>query len=205
MTSSDDIEERAAGIVRQLVAGMDENELVRRIDRPIDQAAGKLIAQAPPEYSHKQLHAAITSFVQQLLLAGADREGMPRAHAHDEAIAIIEQGYEGAHAKGYEGAVLDAMDPSHPGLALVLARIAEAVKARHRQLRVTGLAAKLINPNDWELKCAIAGLLLERCRPWLTPELQACATEQLADDVVDLLALHLATDTGVQQLKASPF
>ena len=205
MTSSDGFNARAAAVIQQLVDGMDETELARRIDQPIDQIAEPLIAQAPSEYSHGQLHRAITDFVLQLMLAGADTDGVFRAHAQDEALAIIEQGYEGANAKGYEAAVVDAIDRSGPGLAIVLARIAEAVKARRRQLRLSGLAAQLIDPNDWPLKCAIAGLLLERCRSCLPPELQTCAPEQLADDVVDLLALHLKTNARVQQLQVSPF
>lgn len=191
---------RAARVVSELKRLLDETRLAAVIDEPIDRVAEALRHECAEANVVAGLHEVAARFVQRLHAeALPGKRELSAAQALDEAIALLERGYAGRAANSYFEAVLDATDESHAGIELVLARMADAVKAQRRALYVRWLIARHVDPADWELRCSLASLLLERCKLFLPPQLQACSPEQLADLAIDLLLSDLATANQLRQ------
>ena len=201
MTCSDPAYRHAAQTIAQLEALLDEERIARQIDEPIDRATAEFSAADNSEYSWDEFLRVTGQFVQHLYekaLPCVRRLSLSQARA--EAIALLEPAYQGTYADGYYGALLDAADPRQPGLHLVLARMAELVKTRQRQTYVRYEVARHIGQADWHTKCALAAVLIERCRQWMPPEFRRFPPEQVVDYVAELLAIDLATSSQLHPL-----
>ena len=194
MRNSDSAQGRAAAILDQVADLLDEQATARQIDDPIDEALERFGHVEHEPYSHQRFTETTARFVQHVYEhALSPSRKFTLSQARDETVALLRQAYMGMSASGYEGAILDAADPLGPGFGLVLARIAEAIKRERRQMHTRWVESRYIDSADWPTKCAMASILIERCREFLPPELQDCPPEQLAEDVFDLLTLHSAT------------
>ena len=194
MTPTDSRYDRAAELLDQLAELVDETHLTRHIDEPIERAAREFKCADGTGMSHHEFLDAVADFLRHLY-ANAFPHGrqLTPSQARDEAVALLEQAYQGTNSSGYDGALLDAIDPSLPGLGNVLARVADLVWGRQCQMHVHCIVGHHLDPGDWELKCATAAILLDRCRPYLPAELQDDPPERFADDVSYLLAVDLVT------------
>ena len=76
---------------------------------------------------------------------------------------------------------------------MVLARMAELIQESRRQMRLRWVITRHVDPTDWNTRCAMAGILIERCRKWMPPQLKRCPPEELADFIPELLQIHLGT------------
>jgi len=194
MKNSDSAQARAAELLAVAANLLDEGATARQIDDPIDDALERFGDVRPEPYSHTRFTETTARFVQHVY-----EQALPPGRtltlwqARDEAVALLARAYRGTYANGYHGAVLDAADPSGPGLGLVLARIAEVIKSERRQMQMRCVESRHIDSADWDTKCAMALILIGRCGEFLPPELRCCPPEQLAEDVFDLLAMQLAT------------
>ena len=206
MTCSEATLREADRIISQVYAMLDEAYLRREIDEPVDQALDEFQTDSGSAFSHEDLHTAIAGFVR--ALAERPTLGMGNSHQHrarDEAVALLEMVYQGTHGDGYDAARFDATDPTQPGLPLVLARIAEGLKARHRRQYTRWVAARYVESACWATRCAMAAVLMDRCREWLPPEVVECTPPQLADHVFRLLLVHLDTDEQSRSLSLDLF
>ena len=199
MTGSDAVQRRANRIFDLLTRLIDEEQVVRQIDQPIDQVLEDFECPDIPVHSQARFHQVITDFMQHLhkkALPGS--RDISSSQAHDEAMALLESQYQGSRSNGYPGAVLDAADADQPGLPLVLARLAEAVKAIQRLKYTRWAATRYLAPADWPTKCALAAILLERNRACLPLELEHYPPEQFADEIPELLKMDLALESQTQ-------
>jgi len=204
MRNSDATRNLAAAILDQVTGLIDEQLMVQQIDEPIDRALASFGSVEHEPYSHPRFTETTARFVKHVFdHALSPGRRLTVSQARDETTALLGLAYRGTYAIGYHGAILDAADPSDPGLELVLARIAELIKSERRQLHLRCVEFRYIDSADWPTRCAMASLLIERCREHLPPELRSCPPEQLADDVFDLLALHLATARRLRPTRAS--
>lgn len=203
MKSSDSICSRAAQIIDQLTSLLDESNLSRKIDEPIDKAVEELLSNEDSEFSIDRFHREISGLVRAIYgnALPCSRKLSP-SHAHDEAISLLESAYRGAFADGYYGAILDASDPTQPGLSLVLVKMVEMIKARQKQTYVRWVGSRLIDPADWPTQCAIAAILIKRYARWLPLEIQKGPPDRYADLICELLAMNLATNSQLQQSPA---
>ena len=196
MTSSDAIRDRASSLIAQMATLLDEGRMIQEIDEPIDDAVKKLGSDSESAHSREEFHRALSSFVQCILeTASSCPRRVSLSQAHDEAVAWLEEGYQGTYGNGFDEALADATDSSQAGIPLVLVRMAEWLKQRQRRMYVRCVAARHIDPGDWRTRCAMAEILLEHCREWLPPGMQSCPPEQLADDVCALLLMDLSTNS----------
>jgi hypothetical protein len=132
--------------------------------------------------------------VRKQVLGGVKAPASPNALG--EAIALLEEGYHGTSSDGYDGALLDAIDPAHPGLPLVLERMAEAIRIRCRETYVRWVIDRHITSAEWAVRCAMTALLLDRCREWMPPELRQ--PEQMVGCIPELLHIHLSMSRVLQ-------
>ncbi|NQU74927.1 MAG: hypothetical protein HQ546_01265 [Planctomycetes bacterium] len=204
MTRSDPTQTNAATIIRRLVELLDEDHIAAMIDRPIDIALERFPCDDAAGYSHDRFHRTIAEFLRHLHESAflCSRTLSP-SQSLDEAVALLEQAYQGTYSDGYYAAVQDAEDPSQPGMEVVLTRLADLIKTRRRDMYTRWVIARHLDPADWHTKCALAAALIERCGKWLSGQLQNCTPDQLADSVPELLTIELATNGQFQPLDLS--
>lgn len=195
---------RVEELLDQVADLLDEQTMARQIDDPIDEALEQFGHVEHEPYSHQRFIEVTARFVHHVYEhALSPNRKLTLSQARDETVALLGRAYMGTRASGYDGAIVDAADPSGPGLELVLARIAEAIKRERHHMHTRWIESRYVDSADWPTKCAMASILIQRCREFLPPELQDCPPEQLAEDVFDLLALHLGTTSRAQAASAA--
>lgn len=205
MTSSDPDNEAASELLTLLTDLLAEETLRHRIDEPVDAALAEYKHPETSECSQEVFHRNVAD----LLVHLRDRAwatGKGRAAASlDDAISLLEREYRGTYFDGYDGALQDTVDPSLPGLELVLARMAEAVKTQCRRTYIQWIMGRYVTCADYDTRCSLTALLMDRCREWLPQELQRCPPEQMVGCIPELLSIELSMRRGVQSELADLF
>ena len=192
MTSSDAVCRQAAEAVARLADLLNEDRLRDEIDAPIDDAARRYLRRQGPVHSAAELHAKAAEFVHHIYAeALSPRRQLSASQAHDEALHILE-GYRGTHADGYDGALADALDPTQPGLDVVLVRLAEFIKEVHRDRHVRWVKARHVDPSGHRMKCAMFEHLRVRCGMFLPPHYRQGPPARYSDDVAGIVQAALA-------------
>ena len=193
-TGADDMLER-------ILALLDETRVQQEIDEPIDRAAAAFRREEEQPVSHRRFNRVMGSFVRHIYRqAIKTQQELSPSQASAEAIALLERGYWGARARGYDAALLDAVNPTHNGLEIVLAQLAQIMKDNERRKYTHWVFATSLGPLAWSDRCRVAELLLDRLRPFLTPQLQRCVAAQLVDEIPTLIALHLSSDALLRHM-----
>jgi len=194
MASSELLQKRADRIIQQIVAMLDETHVSRLIDEPIDAAWEQFQCPADTPRSHRHFNSLLAAFVMHIYRRGlACPRRLSQAQARDEALALLEQGYEGGPGKRYEAAMLDA---SLGGMPVVLTHLAQIIKDRQRQEYVRWVFTRQIDPIDWDLRCAVVRTLMST---WVDlvppPPMIGCLTpEEMADEIPQLLDIAMESD-----------
>ena len=185
----------AGNALERILARLDETRVRNEIDEPIDAAAARYSPKEAQPVSHRRFHQAIGGLVQHLRRHGLQPpQELTSAQACAEAIALLEKGYCGARARGYDAALVDAGNPRHDGIRLVVSQLAEIIKEDERRKYTRWIFASVLGPLAWSDRCRVAELLLDRLRPFLTPQLRRCVAAQLVDEIPSLIATHLSND-----------
>ena len=181
MSNSD----QARALLARVTTLLAEEHLQQRIDDPITIARDSFECPQTPEYSEKEFRHLIADFWRRMWrhMAGQD-PGLTVALG--EAISLLEAGYQGTHSDGYDGALTDALNPG-TGHQVVVHRIAEIFKDRRRAAYIQWVFDRYVNSADWEVRCALVALLLDRHREELPPQLQQYPPAWLADDIPGFL------------------
>lgn len=198
---------REAGItIVRITALLDESLLAQVIDQPIDDAVETFPCGVETPESHLQMHDVITDFVVHMHAQTAPLgSGFSRERVRDEAVALLEQGYSDFRSAAYDEALRDAFNESQDGMRIIIARLAEAAKRRRRQEYTRWVFARHIDPLDWETRCLIAELLLERIAPLLSPPPKGYEyrPEELVDDIPNLLERLLEPEREERRILAA--
>jgi hypothetical protein len=115
-------------------------------------------------------------------------------------VAILEEGYEALHGRGYYAAFLDASNPELNGLEYVLAQMANYINVKARTRYIRWVCASRIELSDWSTRCLIAEILLKRWKSCLLPNVRACSPAQLAHHLSELINLVLSTNRTVSKM-----
>lgn len=205
MTSSDFDSKAAPELLRLLTDLLTEESLRHRIDEPVDAAIAECEHPEASECSQQDFHRAVADLFVHLRDRVWSVATGRAASSLDEAMSLLQSGYRGTHCDGYDGALQDAVDPSLPGLELVLARMAEAVKTQCRRTYIQWIMDRYVMCADYDTRCSLTALLMDRCREWLPPELQRCPPEQMVGCIPELLSIELSMRRGVQSELADLF
>lgn len=162
MTSSDP-NKRAEDLVVRLLHMLDESELSKRIDDPIEAAVSSFSIPETSDISHGVFNASIADFVQHVYRHGLRlKQDLTETQALSKAVAILDRNYRNQQSSGYNGAFVDAWAAGAKGIAATLAFIAEVVKYKERMAYVRWVYVSLVDDRDSELKRGIAAALLKR-------------------------------------------
>ena len=187
MTPSDAGNNRAADMLRRLMAALAPDLIARNIDEPILRTLREFDCPVRETLRHRELLTIVGRLVQQLhAKAPLGGRHLTNPQARDEAFQLLEQGYVPG---GYLGALHDAIESPQEGLACVLLAVGDAFRSRCRDAYVHYVTIAEVDPLEWQLKVDMATTLLARCRPYLPGRLRRCTPAQLADHLVPLLRI----------------
>ena len=193
-------------IINRLLECVDEEQIRRRIDDPID----KIIAQFPfpksKSISYGEFLSSLKKFLYEIY---AHALPCSRQFSPDEACAegihLLETGYSNLGSQGFNAAVLDATDPEQSGFETIAIRLGELIKAREREKYIRWGFAVVLDNCDWSMKCQIAKILFERLQEDFPIALQKKPPEQFADSIPLLIRFHAQTETLLEQLSNKNF
>jgi len=191
MRLSDQDRHYAAEAIRRLEVELDGARIAALIDEPVDRAAQSFVCPDQAPLDHLRFLDTMGHYVRHIY-----REAFPGGQqltpgqAGDEALALLERGYEGRKGRGYDEALADASEAGEMGLLRVLLQVAELIKALTRQKHIQRILSEQITRSDFGLRCAVAQILLEHVRPYLPSEQQTWPLERWACLVEDLLETY---------------
>ena len=190
-----------AHTVERILELLDEENMRRTIDGPVDTAVASFHVESTTPVSHHRFHQVIGEFTQHVYRSGVrvSRELSP-TQAAAEAIFLLENGYRSAQSDGYDAALLDAMNPQTDGIRWVLAHLADIIKEKERGKYTSWVFATTLGSLDWSAKCRLAQVLLDQLSPCLVPQLRRCTGAQLVDEIPALLTTDLSTDAWLRRL-----
>jgi hypothetical protein len=200
MTNSE-AERRAAMTIKEVFALISEEYLQVRIDEPIERAAASFEFDQTASVTHQRFTQVIRNFVghvyQKALLGWQE---MPSEKALAEAVAILEEGYQSAHARGYYAAFLDASGLNLFGLESVLAQMARYITEKARARHIRWVCTCRIELADWPTRRLIAEILLTRWKPFLPENVRKCSPAQLANHITELISVGLSANRMVNRM-----
>lgn len=82
----------------------------------------------------------------------------------------------------------------------MITNLAEIIKAVERQRYVQGVFNRRLVGIDWEVRCEITKLLLERDIAFLPRQLAACPPALLTDEIPSIVLTALRIDSVVHQI-----
>lgn len=188
---SSETDTAAANLLDTLLDLLDEVNLVREIDDPIDNATRTFHFEIEIPLSHCAFNRVIAAFIRHIF-----REGMrlPRDLSESTclstAIDLLNCYYRGINSTGYDGALLDAIHNDFESIEQILGQLAEAVKRVEREKYIEGVFTSHINHCDWYIKHALVMIYLQRYSKILPPWLQAIDPARLVESYRDLLITY---------------
>jgi len=200
---------KAATIIEEVFEKTDEEYLHRRIDEPIERAAASFEFDRDAPVTHQTFIQVITNFVRHVYeQAHGCWQEMSAKQAYAEAVAILEEGYQTPHGRGYDVAFLDASNPNLDGIEYVLAQMMGYIITMAREKHIRGVCASRMELADWPIRRLIAEILLKRWEPYLPDNLRMRSPAQHAHYLSELTNLGLSTERTVGKIRgagASPW
>jgi len=198
---SADLRKRAEQILITLYAGLNDNILQQRINRPVDQAFKTFRYKADKPITLDIFHRIIGDFTQHIYTNGLKMSWkLSLVGPVAQAISLLEKYYQSDFAQGYIAARMDAQDTAQGGMDTVLQRMAESIKAAEQEIYIQALFTKHLALAKWQLRCMVAKIFLERYRELLPPALRKCVPAQIVDELPVLLQRYLTGDAALQQI-----
>ena len=195
---------KAATIIEEVLEKTDEEYLHRRIDEPIEQAAASFEFDRDAPVTHQTFIQVITNFVRHVYeQAHGCWQEMSAKQAYAEAVAILEEGYQTSHGRGYDAAFLDASNPNLDGIEYVVAQITGCIITMVREKHIRGVCASRMELADWPIRRQIAEILQKRWEPYLPDNLRTCSPAQLAHYLSELVNLGLSADRTVGTIRGA--
>ena len=196
---------RAAAALVTALDLLAAERMSRAVDERIDRAATSFTVEEIPGPSAGDFKTIIREFTRHLYAYGLRLPQRPTdAQALAEAVHILELIYNDPRTGGYEAALLEADGRGGEGVAQVLGRIAEAVKATERRAYVGWVIARWLAPRGWTARCEIARLLVERLGESLPDGVRQCAPARLVGEIPELVLMHVGTDEELLGLRTAP-
>jgi hypothetical protein len=160
------------------------------IEEPIEKACTTFRYDWTEPMTHQQFNRIITAFVMHINTAVCPHQPhLPSEKAFEEAVWILENGYRTDCAEGYDGALLDAVDPER-GIDSVLASMKEVIKAREQDKYLSWVFAAHIDPTDWQLHVRLTEEILSRFNAERAPTTILLSPPRFARHCIDLIKMY---------------
>jgi len=171
------------------------------IDEPIDKAMNSFVFKDTETVTTRSFIRITGRFVRHIYKYGLGiKQDLSDPQARAIALNILEEGYQGPHARGYEAALLDASDSELTGIEFILTQMADYIKIAARQKHVRCVFLSQIEYLDWNTRCLIAEILLEKWERFLPPNILGCSSSQLASHLPELINSLSSIEGTVEKL-----
>jgi len=180
---------------------LSDEHIAKIIDEPMDLAAHTFqVTIALPINSLKFKHI-ISAFVRHLYQIALP---LPRylsgQEALTEAVYLLESYYQNEGARGYDGALFDAVSTNIEGFELLLSRLTESIRSAERAKYVKRAFADNFFNLDWKQQHRIVSLYLRQNEAVLPAELCDLAPARLVDCFHELFISHILAESMVGQV-----
>ena len=195
-----DIRKHAFQTIESLFVQLDPSRIKRQFDQPISMAAEQFVCEIIYPVTSNVFHQVISDFVLWIYRMGLNAPWKATAEPLGRAIELLEKHFQCVYGQGYIAAFFNANDPQEGGMDIVLFRLAEIIQDIERLNHVQAIFARQIDPTDWDLKCQITCILLDRYRPFLPSHMLQRQPWELANEVPAIIHKILGSDGTLQEI-----
>jgi len=200
MMSSDSRVE-AGEIIGEVFELLSEKYLRYSINEPIERAQVGFEYDGSIPITRQTFNRIVGDFVNYVYKqALSGQRILSLSQAQNEAVEILEKGYQNAHAQGYYASLLDALNPECDGLKPILSQIAEFIARSERAKHVMWVYGSRIIMLKWQTRCTMAEILIQRWGAFLPPPILSCTPSQLAGHLPELINLLVSTDRVIDKI-----
>ncbi|PKN62634.1 MAG: hypothetical protein CVU57_23585 [Deltaproteobacteria bacterium HGW-Deltaproteobacteria-15] len=194
MTNSDR-SPREEAILDTVFELLQEENLSRFIDEPIDDAFQAFQIETAEPLSHLNFNTIISRFFYELnAKAICPRRHLSETESLAEAVFLLEKYYKGVHTRGYDGAWMDASSSEGEGIGQVLFQLANTMKQIERDKYIKWVLLSNIDQHDWKMKVRLVSKYLQRYGEDLPPQLAGMDPFQLIESLPGLIDTVLSAD-----------
>jgi hypothetical protein len=198
MNSDDQKTER---IIDDLLKLLGDEFIYNHIVKPVEEVALSFHYAQDGPVTYRFFMKTIGLFVQKVYKFGIRiKQEISEDQAKSIAHMILETGYVGRNSRGFHAAYLDAIDPEIEGFDLVLSQMTEMITSIEHAKHTKWVFENRLGPLDWQTKCRIAEIIIERMATYLPSGLAQCQPAQLSDHLEDLLSLLISSEKAVGKL-----
>ncbi len=213
-TNYEPARQRAMQAIDRISSLLDEANIARRIDEPVEQAVATFQCEVETPQSYMHFLDITADFTEHLFrCAPICARLLTPSQARDEAVALVNLAYRRLSTVPYKAALCDAFDQATPeeipgaGMKTVLALVGEAFKDHCRESYCSSVFTRHIDTCDWQTRCEIVRALLEQYVEYLpsSPRGQRPCPQMLVDDIPDLLRTAMVVRQATRDGYAEAF
>ena len=195
---------KATRIIDEVFERLDEERLNHLIDEPIERAVNSFKFEVAKPISYQSFVHITSEFVRHVYEHGLNiRQTLSDPQSRAEALAILEDGYQGSHSRGCFAAFLDISDSNIDGVEFISSQMGEIIKTKARERYISWVYSCWIDHADWVTKRMITEILIERWKPFLPSHVLRCPSAQLAGQLSELINILRSTDSFINRMMGS--
>ena len=194
-----DEKRRVDSTIATISVALNEGTIKQLIDDPIDRILDRLQCSNVSPRTPAMIRKEIVQFVGKIYTDGL---GYPWDVASNvsHVVSLLDHHYQGNYSDGFIAAILDAKESALGGLNLVLNRVADIIKTVEREKYLQAILTRLFDKYDWRFRLQFVSVLRNQFGDVFSEELRQCPSEQLANNIPELIMIHLDTINTLNSL-----
>lgn len=200
-----EISKDPSDLLQQMLAELDERELRRQIDDPVDAAVAEYVRQLdiPSSPTQSDVLGAVSGLVRHAYCNGLPfRRQLTPSQARSEAASLLENSYVGANGRGFSAALSDACDGGGDVVLSVLMTLADALKTVERRKAVWVTLKGRLSLLSLASRYRLAEYVWEAWSPHLS-KVAALTPGEIVVRLPELIAEFAESDDYIRRLFAS--
>lgn len=200
-----EISKDPSDVLQQMLAELDERELRRQIDDPVDAAVAEYVRQLniPSSPTQRDVLDAVSGLVRHVHCNGLPfRRQLTPSQVRREAAYLLESTYVGAGGRGFSVALSDACNGGDDVVLLVLMTLADALKTVERRKAVWVTLKGRLSLLSLASRYRLAEYVWEAWSPYLS-KVAALTPGEVAARLPELVFEFAESDNHIRRLFAS--
>ena len=195
---------KATGIIDNVFELLDEERLNHLFDEPIETAVNSFKFEVAKPISYQNFIHITSEFVRHVYEHGLNiRQTLSDPQSRAEALAILDNGYQGSHSRGCFAAFLDISNSNIDGVEFISSQMGEIIKTKARERYISWVYSCWVNHADWLTKCLISEVLIERWGLFLPRQVLGCPSAQLAGELSELINTLRSSASFINRMMGS--
>jgi hypothetical protein len=195
-----DINSSLDGLLNTISSLLDERQIQKEIDIPLDMSKEKYQICGSEPISQMVFNQEIAAFLRHVYLHGRRvSKYLCDDQSLAEAVFLLDNYYQGANSNGYDAALIDALANGRQGLELVICQLAESIKALERKKYIQWVFYGKVNHMNWRSRCRLFAAYQKKNRHLLPEHIVAMDPAQLDELFKDLMLTQVKADNIINQ------